>query len=152
MLLSCPSHTQHTGPCSLPAFCCSWPILFDSCSTVHVSYLVLPQVFPDELHMATLDTFLNTCTQLQAGVNVKNIFVSLMDRLAQFAQTNPKVCYSLKSLSPLNGLHTFFLQALEGVKAFGVFTQYISKVPGACVGLLLRGYVLGCTSCEDRDA
>jgi len=68
----------------------------------------LIQVFPDELHMATLDTFLNTCTQLQAGVNVKNIFVSLMDRLAQFAQTNPK--------------------ALEGVKAFGVFTQYISKV------------------------
>jgi vacuolar protein sorting-associated protein 35 len=68
----------------------------------------LIQVFPDELHMATLDTFLNTCTQLQSGVNVKNIFVSLMDRLAAFAQNNPK--------------------ALEGVKAFSTFTQYISKV------------------------
>ena len=68
----------------------------------------LIQVFPDELHMATLDTFLNTCTQLQGGVNVKNIFVALMDRLAMFAVNNPK--------------------GLEGIKAFSTFTQYISKV------------------------
>jgi len=68
----------------------------------------LIQVFPDELHMATLDTFLNTCTQLQAGVNVKNVFVALMDRLAGYAVNTPK--------------------GLEGVKAFTIFTQYISKV------------------------
>jgi len=66
------------------------------------------QVFADEQHIATLDTFLNTCTQLQAGVNIKNIFVSLMDRLASFASSSPK--------------------ALEGIKAFNIFTQYISKI------------------------
>eukprot|EP01098_Paradermamoeba_levis_P003435 TRINITY_DN1567_c0_g1_i1.p1 TRINITY_DN1567_c0_g1~~TRINITY_DN1567_c0_g1_i1.p1 ORF type:complete len:801 (-),score=266.26 TRINITY_DN1567_c0_g1_i1:33-2435(-) len=42
-------------------------------------------VFPDEFHLNTLDTILQTCTNLQPGVNVKNILVSLIDRLALFS-------------------------------------------------------------------
>eukprot|EP00658_Telonema_sp_P-2_P064725 TRINITY_DN5393_c0_g1_i5.p1 TRINITY_DN5393_c0_g1~~TRINITY_DN5393_c0_g1_i5.p1 ORF type:complete len:587 (+),score=189.37 TRINITY_DN5393_c0_g1_i5:97-1857(+) len=71
------------------------------------------QVFPDQMHIATLETFLNTCTQLQPQVNVKSILVNLMDRLANYAQS----CVE---------------QAAGGfvceIKAFNVFTQYIAKV------------------------
>ncbi|KAN0032657.1 hypothetical protein ACTFIV_006565 [Dictyostelium citrinum] len=49
---------------------------------------ILIQVFPDEFHLATLDTILQTCAQLQSGVDVKTIIASLIDRLANFATRN----------------------------------------------------------------
>eukprot|EP01097_Dermamoeba_algensis_P001039 TRINITY_DN1396_c0_g1_i2.p1 TRINITY_DN1396_c0_g1~~TRINITY_DN1396_c0_g1_i2.p1 ORF type:complete len:741 (-),score=198.77 TRINITY_DN1396_c0_g1_i2:515-2737(-) len=42
-------------------------------------------VFPDEFHLSSLERLLETCGQLQAGVNVKTILVTLIDRLANFA-------------------------------------------------------------------
>ena len=45
------------------------------------------QVFPDEFHLATLDTYLSTCTQLQENVNVKDILITLMNRLSSYAKT-----------------------------------------------------------------
>lgn len=47
------------------------------------------QVFPDELHLRTLDDLLATCGQLQAGVDTKAILVALMNRLAAFAKAEP---------------------------------------------------------------
>ncbi|XP_052274611.1 vacuolar protein sorting-associated protein 35-like isoform X3 [Dreissena polymorpha] len=44
------------------------------------------QVFPDDFHLQTLTPFLRACAELHANVNVKNIIISLIDRLAQFAQ------------------------------------------------------------------
>jgi vacuolar protein sorting-associated protein 35 len=44
------------------------------------------QVFPDEMHLATLNNFLAACGQLHPLVNVKNIIISLIDRLALYAQ------------------------------------------------------------------
>ncbi|XP_063226754.1 vacuolar protein sorting-associated protein 35 isoform X2 [Bacillus rossius redtenbacheri] len=44
------------------------------------------QVFPDEFHLQTLNPFLKSCAELQPGVNVKNIIISLIDRLAVFSQ------------------------------------------------------------------
>ena len=44
------------------------------------------QVFPDEMHLATLNNFLSGCGQLHPMVNVKNIIISLIDRLALYAQ------------------------------------------------------------------
>jgi vacuolar protein sorting-associated protein 35 len=43
-------------------------------------------VFPDEFHLQTLHAFLKSCAELQIGVNVKNIIISLIDRLATFSQ------------------------------------------------------------------
>jgi vacuolar protein sorting-associated protein 35 len=48
------------------------------------------QVFPDEFHLQTLDPFLKSCAQLQPGVNVKNIIISLIERLAAYNQRNGK--------------------------------------------------------------
>ncbi|XP_052817005.1 vacuolar protein sorting-associated protein 35-like isoform X2 [Mya arenaria] len=44
------------------------------------------QVFPDDFHLQTLTAFLRACAELHASVNVKNIIISLIDRLAQFSQ------------------------------------------------------------------
>ena len=43
------------------------------------------QVFPDEFHLRTLNVFLHACGDLHQDVNVKNIIIALIDRLAQFA-------------------------------------------------------------------
>ena len=41
--------------------------------------------FLDEMHLVTLNNFLAACGQLHPMVNVKNIIISLIDRLALFA-------------------------------------------------------------------
>lgn len=43
------------------------------------------QVFPDEFHLQTLNAFLQSCAELQEAVNVKNIIIALIDRLAMYA-------------------------------------------------------------------
>lgn len=43
------------------------------------------QVFPDEFHLQTLHNFLKACAELHQLVNVKNIIIALIDRLAVFA-------------------------------------------------------------------
>lgn len=42
----------------------------------------LIQVFPDEFHLTTLQPFLHSCAKLVPSVNVKNIIIALIDRLA----------------------------------------------------------------------
>lgn len=46
------------------------------------------QVFPDEFHLANLQPFLKSCAELQPGVNVKNIIIALIERLAAYSQRN----------------------------------------------------------------
>eukprot|EP00467_Chlorarachnion_reptans_P007745 CAMPEP_0114519152 /NCGR_PEP_ID=MMETSP0109-20121206/18843_1 /TAXON_ID=29199 /ORGANISM="Chlorarachnion reptans, Strain CCCM449" /LENGTH=793 /DNA_ID=CAMNT_0001699857 /DNA_START=24 /DNA_END=2405 /DNA_ORIENTATION=- len=47
------------------------------------------QVFPDEFHLMTLETFLKSIQHLKSKVNVNSIIVSMMDRLSNFARSNP---------------------------------------------------------------
>ena len=42
-------------------------------------------MFPDEFHLQTLNAFLQSCAELQENVNVKNIIIALIDRLAMYA-------------------------------------------------------------------
>ncbi|CAO3591925.1 unnamed protein product [Absidia cylindrospora] len=46
---------------------------------------VITQVFPDEFHLRTLQPFLSATAQLHPKVNVKQIIISLIDRLAAYA-------------------------------------------------------------------
>ncbi|XP_065675413.1 vacuolar protein sorting-associated protein 35 isoform X2 [Hydra vulgaris] len=43
------------------------------------------QVFPDDFHLQTLNPFLKACADLHQDVNVKNIIIALIDRLAMYA-------------------------------------------------------------------
>lgn len=51
---------------------------------------VIIQVFPDEFHIHTLSTFLNACSQLNSGVNVKNIYVSMISRISIWAERDKR--------------------------------------------------------------
>jgi len=42
------------------------------------------QVFPDEFHLATLETFLGVCPKLREKVNIRTIVGSMMDRLSNY--------------------------------------------------------------------
>jgi len=59
--------------------------------TIAQEYLMdcIINVFPDDFHLATLETFLKTCSQLQEGVNVKGIIITLMNRLSNYAKDTP---------------------------------------------------------------
>uniref|UniRef100_A0A7S0D096 Vacuolar protein sorting-associated protein 35 n=1 Tax=Amorphochlora amoebiformis TaxID=1561963 RepID=A0A7S0D096_9EUKA len=48
------------------------------------------QVFPDEYHLHTLETFLKSIAHLKSKVNVNSILVAMMNRLSNFAKTNPE--------------------------------------------------------------
>lgn len=67
---------------------------------------VVIQVFPDEFHLATLETFLETCGQLQEGVKVKDIIISLMNRLSNFAMETPEAMPRDLEMFPLFHTHT----------------------------------------------
>lgn len=46
---------------------------------------VVIQVFTDDFHLHTLGPFLGACANLHPRVNIKNIVIALIDRLASFA-------------------------------------------------------------------
>ena len=46
---------------------------------------VIIQVFPDDFHIHTLGPFLSACARLHPRVNIKNIVIALINRLAAFA-------------------------------------------------------------------
>jgi vacuolar protein sorting-associated protein 35 len=46
------------------------------------------QAFPDEYHLQSLEGLLETTASLNANVDIKSIFISLMEKLAKFAGGN----------------------------------------------------------------
>eukprot|EP01080_Neovahlkampfia_damariscottae_P010446 gene10446-2968_t len=55
----------------------------------YLMYCII-QTFPDEYHIQTLPLFCQTCLELSEGVDLRIIFVSLMQRLAKFVTENPQ--------------------------------------------------------------
>jgi len=49
---------------------------------------IIINVFTDDYHLATLDTFLKTCAKLHSSVNVRSIIEAMMNRLADYAKEN----------------------------------------------------------------
>lgn len=72
------------------------------------------QVFPDEFHLQTLNAFLQSCADLQENVNVKNIIIALIDRLAMYAHR-----------ADTGGIPS-------DIKLFDIFSQEVSGVIQVC--------------------
>jgi vacuolar protein sorting-associated protein 35 len=72
---------------------------------------VVIQVFADDFHLKTLEKFLSTLPQLQKNVNVKNIIVAMMNRLANYAQESPDSIPSDLDMFPL--FHKYSAQVIE---------------------------------------
>ncbi|XP_011303901.1 vacuolar protein sorting-associated protein 35 isoform X1 [Fopius arisanus] len=78
------------------------------------------QVFPDEFHLQTLNAFLKSCAELHNGVNVKNIIISLIDRLATFSQRSDGVG-GPGSPNQIPGIP-------QDVKLFDVFSDQVATI------------------------
>jgi len=76
--------------------------------TISQEYLMdcVIQVFPDDFHLATLEVFLETCGQLQERVNVKEVIITLMQRLANYAMEQPDAIPTGLEMFPMFHSHT----------------------------------------------
>ncbi|XP_017837677.1 vacuolar protein sorting-associated protein 35 isoform X1 [Drosophila busckii] len=74
------------------------------------------QVFPDEFHLQTLDPFLKSCAQLETGVNVKNIIISLIERLAAYNQRSGRTGNAIDAIIPAE------------VELFEVFSVQVANI------------------------
>jgi vacuolar protein sorting-associated protein 35 len=59
------------------------------------------QVFPVDFHLHTLDPYLDSCSQLQENVNVKDIIIALMNKLAAYAAESPNAIPREMEMFPL---------------------------------------------------
>ena len=46
------------------------------------------QAFPDEYHLQSLEQLLETTASLNANVDIKSIFINLMEKLSKFVSSN----------------------------------------------------------------
>lgn len=76
------------------------------------------QVFPVEFHLYTLETYLASCAQLQENVNVKDIIIALMNKLASFAHESPA-------------------SIPAGMEMFPLFHKYTSQIISSNTKLLI---------------
>eukprot|EP00697_Spironema_sp_BW2_P014544 gnl/Spiro4/4992_TR2492_c0_g1_i1.p1 gnl/Spiro4/4992_TR2492_c0_g1~~gnl/Spiro4/4992_TR2492_c0_g1_i1.p1 ORF type:complete len:448 (+),score=117.23 gnl/Spiro4/4992_TR2492_c0_g1_i1:150-1346(+) len=110
--------------------------------TIAQQYLMdcIIQVFPDEYHILALEPFLQTCTQLQPGVDVKVILTGLMNRLSTFALQNPGVPLSLQTLP--SALIADY-EALRD-RLFDMFGEHVNRISGLslCDTLQLQNALL----------
>ena len=75
------------------------------------------QAFPDEYHLQTLEQLLNTTSNLNSEVDIKNIFISLMEKLAKFAAQAGKM-----------DSDNLLAQIGRELDIFGLFKKYIDKI------------------------
>ena len=63
-------------------------ILLESKDSLSQQYLLecVVHAFPDEHNIACMNMLLDTCSKLQANVDVKTIFISLMQKLAKYVE------------------------------------------------------------------
>ena len=64
--------------------------LLESKDQVSQEYLMecVIHAFPDEFNIQCMNTLLETCTKLEQGVDVKSLFIALMDKLAKFVENS----------------------------------------------------------------
>jgi len=81
------------------------------------------QVFPDEFHLQTLDSFLQACANLHPNVNVKNTIIAMVERLTLFVQRDHS-----------NGIP-------DDIKLFDIFNEQVSNIISARPSMKLEDIV-----------
>ena len=98
------------------------------------------QVFPDEFHLATLESFLTTCTQLRDKVNVRVILEAMMKRLASGARDAASeggaVKAPVKAFAAFNSCATKLVEEKKGAIELGE----LLKLQGALLEFAIECY------------
>ena len=76
------------------------------------------QAFPDEYHLQTLELLLHTTSSLNVDVDIKNIFISLMEKLSKFAAQSNTQSESESVLDSIN----------KELDIFRLFKKYTDKI------------------------
>ena len=142
--------------------------------TIAQSYLMdcIIQVFPDELHMATLEPFLKACVLLKEKVNVRTILESMIDRLSNFFSANAagdaatstdafmlfSDCVSSliegrPNLKLIDCLRLQTLLAAFALKCFPANVEYVSHCLAASSALVTKaGFVAQCAANRESES
>lgn len=83
------------------------------------------QAFPDEFHLQSLEALLETTASLNANVDIKSIFINLMEKLGKFANQQPNVEEDKDSESMTN---PSVASMTGGLDIFKYFKKYIDKI------------------------
>lgn len=79
------------------------------------------QVFPDEYHLNTLEKLLSACLRVQPGVDLKQVVVTLMNRLAKYVG-------GLSGETEEEGGITDLEKAIGDVDVFGLFRLHLAQM------------------------
>ncbi|OQR74415.1 vacuolar protein sorting-associated protein 35-like [Tropilaelaps mercedesae] len=95
------------------------------------------QVFPDEFHLQTLQSFLKACAELRQRVNVKTVIISLIERLAAYATRveGPGIPSDIALFEIFSQQITAIIQSREDMPA-----QDIIALQVALVNLAIKCY------------
>lgn len=95
------------------------------------------QVFPDEFHLQTLQSFLKACAELRQQVNVKTVIISLIERLAAYAvrTDGPGIPADIALFEIFSQQITAIIQSREDMPA-----QDIIALQVALVNLAIKCY------------
>jgi vacuolar protein sorting-associated protein 35 len=96
------------------------------------------QVFPDEYHMSTLDTFLSSSLDLHADVDLKIIFTSLMDRLSAFTQR--RALEGADTSSSVNVVEIFMKYVDRAAEVHGIELTDTLAIQTSLLTLTLQTY------------
>ena len=78
------------------------------------------QAFPDEYHLQSLEQLLETTAKLNTNVDIKSIFINLMEKLSK---------YAAQSETPAEGEEASEAQKLAGnLDIFKLFKKYTDKI------------------------
>ena len=132
-------------------------VVLTSKDSIAQQYLIdcIIQAFPDEYHLNTLNDLLETTTQLQPTVDIKGIFINLLNRLSNYAAEADLGIVStvnifelikthinklLKESSPTSE-NSKFLQIFVGflritLKCYSTNTNYVSEILDMAVNLI----------------
>lgn len=98
------------------------------------------QVFSDECHLQTLEAFLHASLRVQPSVDLKSIFINLLNRLAAFAQASPNNLpadlnvYSLFQRY-ISELQQRYIVSLEEQAGSGDSALLLTKMNGSSNGI-----------------
>ncbi|XP_061102286.1 vacuolar protein sorting-associated protein 35-like [Conger conger] len=102
------------------------------CDSLAQEYLMecIIQVFPDEFHLQTLSLFLCSCAELHQNVNVKNIIIALIDRLALFAhrEDGPGIPSDLKLFDIFSQQVATIIQSRQDMPTEDVVSLHVSLI------------------------
>jgi len=108
--------------------------------TIAQPYLLdcIIQVFPDEFHLATLESFLATCTQLRDKVNVREILEAMMRRLAAGARDGEEGALNVppKAFAAFNGCVAKLVEGKKGA----IEVAELLKLQGALLEFAIECY------------